>query len=475
MSDDRDDIDAALRRAMAALDGEAPAGYFEALPARTLARLDDPALGAALAAASGELPEEPAQPLRAVQDLGPPPDDDDDDDAVYSSQIMNAVELLEPAPRGARPRRDQASESSALMRGVEEAADGDARGEVGAEPAFASSVRVRAVPVDADGELGDPGDARVAGPDLGVTAARSRIPGLPVPAAGVAVRSPGAAASATEADRGRRRRRMRAAIAGIGAIGIAAVAMMYLRAGDRAPRNTRSGAPAGPREALRSAPSAASPGAGAGSSLAGGSAASGDPVARQDTVTSAKPAAAGSGAASGSSVTPPEVTTGSGPAPGPVSEPGGKLGELVKRPGKGRPPAKGGGKPEVPLAPGTAGKGAAKQAGVDVPRSDESEVPSKKVKSPRPRPDRTSLSSDDIERAMTAIAGQARACVAGTGATASLRLTVAPSGRIAQVAVTGPLAGMPAGTCLERAVQAATFPPWSGAAQSFDYSYSLSN
>src|SRR4029078_9905652 len=42
MSDDLDELDAALRRAMAALDGDAPAGYFEALPGRTLARLDDP-------------------------------------------------------------------------------------------------------------------------------------------------------------------------------------------------------------------------------------------------------------------------------------------------------------------------------------------------------------------------------------------------------------------------------------------------
>ena len=76
---------------------------------------------------------------------------------------------------------------------------------------------------------------------------------------------------------------------------------------------------------------------------------------------------------------------------------------------------------------------------------------------------------------MTAVAGQARACFAGAGGTASLRLTVAPSGRIARVTVTGPHAGTPAGACLERAVQAATFPPWSGAPQSFDYSYPLSD
>ncbi|HMG54944.1 MAG TPA: hypothetical protein VK601_15710, partial [Kofleriaceae bacterium] len=50
MPDDRDDLDAVLRRAMASLDGEVPAGYFDALPARVLARLDDPAIGEATGA-----------------------------------------------------------------------------------------------------------------------------------------------------------------------------------------------------------------------------------------------------------------------------------------------------------------------------------------------------------------------------------------------------------------------------------------
>jgi hypothetical protein len=47
--------------------------------------------------------------------------------------------------------------------------------------------------------------------------------------------------------------------------------------------------------------------------------------------------------------------------------------------------------------------------------------------------------------------------------------------RIAQVTVTGRFAGTPAGACLERAVQAAPFPAWSGAPQSSDDSYPLSD
>src|SRR5262249_31825470 len=113
MSDDLDELDAALRRAMAALDGDAPAGYFEALPGRTLARLDDPVLGAALGAAIDELPEEPARPLRAVrppaEDEAEDEADDEADGAVFASQVMAAVELPEPdGTLGAVPRDDRA-------------------------------------------------------------------------------------------------------------------------------------------------------------------------------------------------------------------------------------------------------------------------------------------------------------------------------------------------------------------------------
>jgi hypothetical protein len=166
-----------------------------------------------------------------------------------------------------------------------------------------------------------------------------------------------------------------------------------------------------------------------------------------------------------------------GLASGPASEPGEKPGPLVKRPGGGGPPSRaGGGKPEVKLGPGV-GKGgdAVKQTGAGAPPSEESGVPGKKLKSAKPQSKRTSLSGDDIERAMTAVAGPARACFAGTQGTVPLRVTVAPSGRVLLVAVIGVFAGTPAGACVKRVVLAATFPSWSGAPQSFDYSYPLSD
>jgi hypothetical protein len=435
MSDDLDEIDAALRRAMAALDGDAPAGYFDALPGRTLARLDDPALG--------ELPEPPGRqrrrepaseppvrPLRAVQ--APRPPSDDDDDAVFSSQVMAAVdlpeaeELAEPAAPSSPWRDDRAAPSSV----------------VAVLPA-----RPRSEPA---------GDAVVSAGAVAAPASTASAGPVEAPA--------GAAVSMTSAGsaRHRRSRRIRAAIVGTGAIGLAAVAVIYLAGGDRARRSAPSVVLSSERAASGTTAEVASPGAGRGasvSSVAAGSAASTGPGA--GTNSGSRPTA--SGGVAGSAATPP-AGSGSG-APqdrgsGAVDRPVAKVpGPPGKRPGNVKSPSKGGGDDVEIELPGFAGQGAA----------------GKKIKSSKPRPDRTPLSSDDIARAMTAVAGQVRACVAGAGAAASLRLTVAPSGRIAQVAVTGPLAGTPAAACLARAVQAATFPAWSGAPQSFDYSYPRSD
>ncbi|HMG21880.1 MAG TPA: hypothetical protein VK607_11200, partial [Kofleriaceae bacterium] len=98
-----------------------------------------------------------------------------------------------------------------------------------------------------------------------------------------------------------------------------------------------------------------------------------------------------------------------------------------------------------------------------------------KSKLGRPRLDRTSLSADDIKRGMAAVAGEAQRCYAGTQGQALLRLTVAPSGVVQAVTVTGAFAGTPVAGCVERAVRAARFPPWGGRPQSFGYSYLLSD
>jgi hypothetical protein len=385
MSDDLDELDVALRRAMAALDGGVPAGYFDALPERTLARLDDPAID--------ELPDEPGR-LRAVQ-VRPPPaevdrrheeeeeeedDDDDDDGALYSSQIMPAIELPDPA------------EPEAVI----------------------------AVPAAAAVE------------DLAARPASTGATG-PVEAPGGAVVSISAGS--------RRRSRMRVAIAGIGVAAVAAVAVIYLAAGNPGRRMERPATSTGERSAPKTTAAAGSPGAGSGSAVAAGSAA----ITGPGSAAIAPPATGSAAQGSGFAVMPEP--------PGKPSVP------PVKRPGKVKLPTKGSGsKLDAELPDGITKRGVGKK-----PTSD------------RPRSDRAALSRGDIERAMTAVAGQARACFAGTRGTAALRVTVAPSGRIEQIVVIGAFAGTPTGACVARAVQAAAFPVWNGPSQSFDYSYLVSD
>ncbi|HET7505341.1 MAG TPA: hypothetical protein VFK02_30185 [Kofleriaceae bacterium] len=87
-------------------------------------------------------------------------------------------------------------------------------------------------------------------------------------------------------------------------------------------------------------------------------------------------------------------------------------------------------------------------------------------------PARTRLSGDDISRAMAAVRRRVRACA--HGGQAGLEVHVRPSGQVAQVVVSGALAGTEAGACIERTVRAAVFPPWNGAAQRFTYALPLS-
>jgi hypothetical protein len=87
---------------------------------------------------------------------------------------------------------------------------------------------------------------------------------------------------------------------------------------------------------------------------------------------------------------------------------------------------------------------------------------------------RSSLSEDEFERGMAAVAARARACFAGTRGTATLQVTVAPSGRVASAQVSGSFAGTPVGACVERAASSARFPAWAGKPQSHAHSYVVS-
>jgi hypothetical protein len=211
----------------------------------------------------------------------------------------------------------------------------------------------------------------------------------------------------------------------------------------------------------------------------------------------------------------PTVVSGKSAKPGPIAngsrftddEPISKLGKKAKGkalvdpfdddapasgggPGAGKPGHAATGKPDLPsqgvtggragtangTAPGPAGATAGSGAGSAGDPAFDALLQEAGVHEPprKPKLDRTSLSGDDIKRGMTAVEPRARACFAGTAGLASVRLAVAPSGQVQKVTVTGPFAGTAVGACVARAVQAAVFPAWDGAPQSFGYSYLLS-
>lgn len=90
-----------------------------------------------------------------------------------------------------------------------------------------------------------------------------------------------------------------------------------------------------------------------------------------------------------------------------------------------------------------------------------------------PKLEKKSLSSDDIRKGMQSVASKAQGCYAGTQGTASVKLTVAPTGKVQKVTVSGVFAGTPVGTCVSSAVQGIQFPAWDGGPQSISYSYLL--
>jgi hypothetical protein len=86
----------------------------------------------------------------------------------------------------------------------------------------------------------------------------------------------------------------------------------------------------------------------------------------------------------------------------------------------------------------------------------------------KPKLEKKSLTGDDFKAGMGAIATKAQGCYKGTQGTASVKLTIAPSGAVTK-------AGKPEAACVEAAVKAAKFPPWDGGPMSFTYAYMLSD
>lgn len=103
-----------------------------------------------------------------------------------------------------------------------------------------------------------------------------------------------------------------------------------------------------------------------------------------------------------------------------------------------------------------------KEAGVD-----------ENKKEKKPALDKKELSGDDFKKGMAAVASNAKACYAGNQGIAMMKLVISPEGKVSKVTITGAFAGKPEADCVSNAVKAATFPPWDGGPQSFNFSYML--
>jgi hypothetical protein len=96
-------------------------------------------------------------------------------------------------------------------------------------------------------------------------------------------------------------------------------------------------------------------------------------------------------------------------------------------------------------------------------------------KEAKPKLDKQKLSGDDFKKSMAGPASKAKGCYKGTQGTAMIKLTVAPSGKISKLSVTGDFAGRSEAVCVESALKAASVPPWDGGPQTFTYSVLLSD
>ena len=103
-----------------------------------------------------------------------------------------------------------------------------------------------------------------------------------------------------------------------------------------------------------------------------------------------------------------------------------------------------------------------KQAGVD-----------DKKKTDKPKLEKKELTQDDFKSRMNGV--NVTKCYKGNQGTATVKLTVGPTGQVTKASVGGQFAGTPEGACVEAAVKGATFPAWDGGPQTFNYSYMLSD
>ena len=439
MSDDLDDL---LRRALKTLDGEAPSGYFDALPKRTLSRLES-SMETSASSGKGTVKESSgaiasAAPLReddsGLHDLrslaqstkvrmssrritAQPTNKTDEDILASTSAGWKAVALPEPAQMVSLPALDQLPSKREVL--------AKERGVIAPAPAAAPKPTAEGTRPVAKARGSNRAVISVVGSGLAVAAGAviffaTRQPATQdvasttaaaTPAALPTAQAPGAGSSAAAP-------RVEPLVPAVVAENSAAAG-----SGSAVAEGSDASAPADPAVAAATPP---------------------PPTAHVTTDRGHAKVASGKATAKGDKTSTSATTGGAvaAPAPAPTTQSADAKADSKKP------------KDEI--------EDLLSQAGAEKPKQPE------KIK-----PDNKSLSGADFKTGMAGIAGKAQACYKGTQGTVSVKLTVAPSGKVSRAAVTGEFAGKPEGDCVQNAVKNASFPAWDGGPQSFNYSYLL--
>ena len=428
-----DDLDNQLRGAMKVLDAEVPSGYFEGLPQRTLARLEDRSMEPSTTTGPRKIEAAappPAAPEQREEDSGlhdirslaqstkqrlskkitavPPMDEDV---LASSSAGWKAVALPEPAKMISLPELDQLP-SKKQIKEQQKAAKAKA---VEAAPAVRAPTHLEdSAPV----AKAAPAASMSFGANI-VGQKKSKAPLYALVGMGLAAAAGAAIYVATQ---------------GSGKSAPAPAAAPVVAKAETPPP------PAAPAQIA--APATPPP---VEAAAATGSAAEPTPPPADVPVVAAVPSKKGK-----------------------PSKPDATMSKKVGTSVEAKPEVK---KPEPPK--GAVGKEAPKdgEPNFDDLLKEAGVKDGQKVK--KPVLDKKSLSGSDFKAGMNSIAGKAAACYAGTQGTAAVKLTVAPSGQVTKASVSGPFAGTAVAACVEAAVRGASFPAWEGGPQSFNYSFLL--
>lgn len=435
MSDDpTDDVDDLLRRTMKVLDDQVPAGYFEALPLRTLARLEDTSMhttpGTEDSASTG-LP--PITPMSSMTK-----------DREEDSGLHDIRSLASSTKARLSSRR---STVNPVMREEDVLATSSAGWKAVALPEPAKMVslpELSSLPSKAEIEAQDRAARQALKADAKAAATVASSDGAP------AVEAPAAFGARIAAQQAGSKNKT-LALVGIGLAAAAGVGVFVMSGGDKAATPAAAPVARAPTELPTMTAKQLPPPAPAAEV----------PSTAAPVVAAVEPVpAAPEGKVDAKATKPKDDDTKD------------KVHKVEIRDTMAKPdaPDKAADKPkDAPKAAGSASgdeepsfDALLKEAGVDGQKKDA------KVSL-----DKKSLSGGDIKTGMGSVAGKAQACYAGTQGTASVKLTVAPSGQVQKVTVGGPFAGTPVASCVEAAVKSASFPPWDGGPQTISYSYLL--